>query len=51
MKKRKKIFGFTGRDSTNHGIKLTFRDLLEIDLIETGTKTIENTVGVGTKEK
>ena len=42
---------YTGRDSSNHGIVLTFRELLDESFIETDTKTIDLTVGVGHREK
>jgi len=42
---------YTGRDSSNHGIVLTFRELLDESYIETDTKTIDLTVGVGHREK
>ena len=42
---------YTGRDSSNHGIVLTFRELLDESFIETGTKSIDLDVAVGTRTK
>ena len=42
---------YTGRDSANHGIVLTYRELLEPSYIETGVEAIDLTIGVGNRRQ
>ena len=42
---------YTGRDSANHGIVLTYRELLDESFIETGMKNVDLDVAVGTRTK
>jgi len=42
---------YTGRDSANHGIVLTYRELLDESFIETGMKTVDLDVSVGNRPK
>lgn len=42
---------YTGRDSSNHGIVLTYRELLDESFILSNTKTLDLNVSVGSKKK
>ena len=47
----KNQYYYTGRDSSNHGILLTHRDLLSTDEIKTDIKSINTGIGVGNRTK
>lgn len=47
----KNEYYFTGRDSSNHGMLLTHRSLIDEKQIKTDLTAISNKVGVGTRTK
>lgn len=50
-KNTKNYYYFVGRDSSDHGILLTNRELLKTDLIKTGMTSIDTNVGIGGRTK